>query len=404
MPVTQRIAASLLLLTLWAGQARAGEWDFSGSVSLETRVFPYSPAFSGQDRALVSPSISIEPELVYETESRDDRFTVQPFLRADAHDSHRTHGDIRIASWLHQADDWDLVVGIDKVFWGVTESRHLVDIVNQTDQVENIDGEDKLGQPMVNFSLQSEIGVWSVFALPGFRERTFPDNHARYRGPLRVDTDNPVYESGAEEGHVDLAGRWSDTYGDWDVGVSQFYGTSREPRLVATPRAGGEIVLTPHYDQIHQMGVDIQRTKDALLLKLEAITRSGHGDRFFAAVGGFEYTLFQIAESGSDLGLLAEFQYDGRDELTAPLTINDNDLFVGARWTLNDENDTSLLAGLVTDVETGTKLFGFEFERRLNDSLQVELEGNYSFNVSNDDPAAGFRDDDSVTLRLNYFY
>ena len=42
-----------------------------------------------------------------------------------------------------------LLVGAAKVFWGTAESRHLVDIINQTDAVEDIDEEDKLGQPMV---------------------------------------------------------------------------------------------------------------------------------------------------------------------------------------------------------------------------------------------------------------
>ncbi|MDD7885073.1 hypothetical protein [Flavivirga sp. 57AJ16] len=34
----------------------------------------------------------------------------------------------------------------------MTESNHLVDIINQTDAVETFDGEEKLGQPMVQLS------------------------------------------------------------------------------------------------------------------------------------------------------------------------------------------------------------------------------------------------------------
>ena len=44
-------------------------------------------------------------------------------------------------------------LGLRKVYWGVTESQHLVDVINQTEGVENLDGEDKLGQPMLNLAL-----------------------------------------------------------------------------------------------------------------------------------------------------------------------------------------------------------------------------------------------------------
>ena len=34
---------------------------------------------------------------------------------------------------------------------------------------------------------------------------------------------------------------------------------------------------------------------------------------FNAAVGGFEYTSYQVADSAVDIGVLLELQYDGRD-------------------------------------------------------------------------------------------
>ena len=49
-------------------------------------------------------------------------------------------------------------------FWGVTETAHRVDILNQTDQVESFDGEDKLGQPMVNFSWSKDWGTLDLYA------------------------------------------------------------------------------------------------------------------------------------------------------------------------------------------------------------------------------------------------
>ncbi len=105
---------------------------------------------------------------------------------------------------------------------------------------------------MVNLNVFREWGTAGVFVLPGFRERSFPDDDARLRGSLPIDDDNPTYDSGAEDRHVDFAVRWSHTIGDWDVGLAHFHGTSREPRLIPRIDAGGRTVLVPQYDQIDQ--------------------------------------------------------------------------------------------------------------------------------------------------------
>jgi hypothetical protein len=99
------------------------------------------------------------------------------------------------------------------------------------------------------------------------------------------------------------------------------------------------------YDQIDQLGVAVQYTKEAWLWKLEAIARDGVTQSFAAAVGGFEYTFYQVSESTVDVGLLLEYQYDGRTEFE-PVTIADNDVFVGTRLAFNDVQDTAVLAGL----------------------------------------------------------
>ena len=149
----------------------------------------------------------------------------------------------------------------------------------------------------------------------------------------------------------------------------------------------------------------MQYTKGAWLWKLEAISRAGHGRPFFAAVGGFEYTFFQIRESNADLGLLVEFQYDGRDDnIDAPFIASDNDLFMGARVALNDESSTSALAGLVVDVTNASTAGIIEAERRLSEHWKAELEARLFIYADRDDPFFSFRRDDSITLRMTYSF
>lgn len=394
----------LPLALLRAGAAMGEGWDASIEAGAELRLFPNQPQFEDQNDTTLSPSLSLRSNFTYEWDS-GDRLSVTPFARWDADDDERTHADLREANWLHVGDGWDLVVGLGQVFWGVTESRHLVDIINQTDLVEDIDEEDKLGQPMVNLNLSTEAGAFSLFALPGFRERTFPAGEARLRGVLPVATDDPSYESGSKDRHVDVAARWSRVFGDVDVGVSHFHGTSREPRFLLDLDDPSRPVLRPRYDLIDQTGLDLQFTRDAWLGKLEAITRSGQGPRFAAAVGGFEYTLYGILGTSIDLGLLGEFLYDGRDEDEAPPTIADNDLFAGTRLALNDVQSTEALVGAIVDAKTGATALSLEAERRLGANWKVELEGRVFSHVPDDDfLLRGVRDDDYVSLRLTRFF
>lgn len=392
------LTAALVFVT----PAAAGELEISSDIGLEVRTFFEDPVFPEQFETF-QPSLILNTEIFYESEDRRHQFVVQPFVRLDSQDDERTHVDLREAYYRYAGDEFDLLLGVSKVFWGVTESRHLVDIINQTDGVEDIDEEDKLGQPMVKLSLLKDWGQLDLFMLPYFRERNFPGVEGRLRTPLIVDTDTAIYEDDDEENHVDVAARYSNFFGSWDVGVSVFHGTSREPRFVP----GGTIAdprFIPAYDQITQAGLDIQYTKDAWLWKFEGIVREGQGDTFTAAVAGLEYTFFGVSESGADLGVLVEYLYDDRDEIEAPITPQDNDLFYGARYALNDIQDTSILAGAISDVEDGSTSGLVEAERRLGENWKGELEARFFLNVDDQNLLNFFEQDSHLTLRLTRYF
>jgi len=191
-----------------------------------------------------------------------------------------------------------------------------VDVINQTDFVENLNGEQKLGQPMVNFSYIQDWGILEAYVLTGFRERTFSGLKGRPGFPLEVDTDNPLYESSEEEKHIDWAIRYSHTFGLLDFGISHFQGTSHEPRLTPSFNESMELVkFRPFYDQMDQTGLELQTTIEGWLLKGELISRKTHDKRFTSFVTGFEYTLGDIAYSGIDVGLIAEYMFDDRTKI-----------------------------------------------------------------------------------------
>ena len=418
--VTGRARTVLAAASLLAITAPLGALEVSGRVEIEPRVFQHAPAYPRQERHGLS--FAVQPEFYHSFEDDRQSLVFTPFLRLDTADDRRSHFDVRELMYQWVFDDFELRAGVGRVFWGVTESYHLVDVINQTDLVEDIDLEDKLGQPLVNLTVARDWGVLDLFVLPGFRERTYPGRTGRLRSEPLVDTGRATYESGAGRDRVDFAVRWSNAIGDFDIGVAHFHGTSREPRLLPLgicadgqpaprlqcPPAGppaappAAVVLAPRYDVVQRTSLDLQATKDATLWKLELLHQSGQGDSYLAWVAGFEYTWYGIDESGSDLGLLVEHLFDGRGG-SGPHPL-ENDVFAGVRLGLNDEAGTELVAGLIADAEGDATALTLEASRRIDDNWKVGLEARAWNGVEHDDPMASLRRDDYIQFTLSRFF
>lgn len=396
-----RTVASVLVGLLLLAPPAGAEQEFNTEISLEARIFPAKPLFDEQPRWL-NLSASITPEYIWTSEDGNQAFVFKPFYRFDQSDSSRTHADLREAYFEWAADELTLRLGVNKVFWGVTESSHLVDVINQTDLVENLDGEDKLGQLMAHLTWEPEFGTFEVFLLPGSRPRTFPGQRGRPRFGLRVDPGQRRYGDGAGEGDLDFAFRFSNSYGPIDLGLSYFNGTTRDPLFELGRDLQGRPVLIPVYDEISQIGLDAQYTGEAILWKLEAIHRSGQGDPFLAATAGLEYTFPDINGEGLDLGLVGEYLYDERGDL-APTPFA-NDIFVGARLAFNDEASTDLLAGGLIDAKTGATFLSLEGSRRLSDDMKLSVEAKAFVGIPQQDFLAGFRYDHHLQLELTRYF
>jgi hypothetical protein len=399
-PIRFFLFSTIALLSLNPGYLSAEPGEWSGYVATELRLFMEKPAAAIQRD--VQLSLSLQPEYFKEWDEGNQSFTFVPFLRLDSMDRERSHWDIRELTWVKVADNWELRAGVRKLFWGVTESQHLVDVINQTDGVESMDGEEKLGQPMLNLSLTREIGTFDFFLLPYFRERTYPGRHGRLRSGSWVDTDQAQYESSAKQYHIDWAARWFHSLGDWDIGLSHFTGTSRSPSFTQGVDSGGNRILIPYYPLMNQTGLDIQATKDAWLWKLEAISSRSQNNRHTAVVGGFEYTFVGIMNSDADLGLISEYLYDDRGE-AAP-TPMESDIMVGLRLALNDEASSDLLVGSIIDINQQNFSISLEASRRVMEDWKLSLEGRFLFDTPVADPLYSMRRDSFVQLEFARYF
>lgn len=383
------------------------DWEFSGYAEVESLGFFQTPLDNQQHSHYISGAIN--PELYRSWDNGSQSFTFSPFYRYSQHDSRRTHFDIRELTWLKAANDWELRVGFRQVYWGVTEGFHLIDIINQTDFVENIDGEQKLGQPMINLALIQDWGTIDLFLLTGFRERTFAGHEGRLRTHPVTSVGDAQFEREGVEKHLAYAGRYSHSFGDWDVGLAHFYGTARQPTMLPRFNQLGEIErIIPLYENINQTSIDVQTIKGSWLWKLEALMRSGQGDRFYAATGGVEYTFFDLFESGVDLGLIAEYMYDSRGynnfQALTQQTLFQDDFLAAVRLGFNDIQNTQLLAGVIFDRTQNSKIYNIEASRRIGNDWTADLQVRLFRGIPVTDPLIMFSADDHVRFQLKYHF
>lgn len=390
------LTASILLLvfsTLLMSTAQA--FDLKNEAGLELTAFFDDGA---QQQTRTDSSIHLQTE-IHQSFTKNQQLDARVFARWDQQDRHRTHIDVREALWLHNQGALQWRIGMGQVFWGVTEGAHLVDIVNQTDAIESLDGDVKLGQAMVNMSWEHDAHLVDIYLLPFARERVFASKKGRLRLPWLVDTDNASYESRAKNHHLDAAVRYQFNDKGLRVGVSAFAGTAREPELipyvdpsqivftgfVPTAFMGDyQPTLRPYYPLIQQAGLDAQYIVGDWLWKVEAVHRRGMAQDYTATDMGVEYTQVGAFGSTLDVGWLAEYLNDSRNNQAT--TAFEHDLLFGWRVAFNDTASSELLAGVVSDIHHHEHAWRLKGSTRLNDRIKLAIEARVF--ISQDPPSA----------------
>ncbi len=375
-------------------------FEFSGYAGIEGRYFIRDSIFENQEEH--NASFTGNAEVYHDFDDGAQRLAMTVFGRGDSEDSERSHMDIRELYWWRNFNDFEVYIGFRKIFWGVTESVHLVDVLNQSDNLENIDGEDKLGQPMIELVSAQDWGTLSAYVLPYFREQEFVGSESRLR-PNAIISDNAIYQDEDEEQHVDFAVRYSHYVDIWDFGLSHFSGTGRDPIFQLSGMADGVPVLDAVYRQVDQTGIDVQATMDAWLLKLEVISLYEKSwGRNTAFAGGVEHTFFTVGGTNADVGIVLEYQFD--DRMGARQSVAQNDMVFGIRWAFNDVEASEALVLVSQDLDLNNRFISVETSRRLNDKWKIEVEARFFSSIEEGSSEYDIRDDDYIQLELRRYF
>ncbi|KAF7768853.1 hypothetical protein PCIT_a3368 [Pseudoalteromonas citrea] len=381
----------LMLMGVWSTFTCYANVDIRGTANFSQRLYTDAQPEHHENQSL----IFIESEF-YVPINTNWSMLAKPYARYDSLEAARHQLDFKELNVSYVKGNFDAKVGVSEVFWGVTESRHLVDIVNQTDVLSSIDGEDKLGQPMVQLNWLHNSGAIQMFVMPYFRERNFASKVQRLHPDIVISSESK-YEDTQESSHTDFAFRATNSIDNWELAVSYFNGTNRTPTMIQEADH-----YTPYYSQLLQYGFEIQGVFGAWLIKNEIIYRKGQFDWAIAHTSGFEYTHAGVL-GDIDLGYLFEYSFDDLDE-QSPSSFQ-NDLFFGMRVVINDIAGSEFLIGAVTDIDTHHwTMFRVEGSTRITPALRLKGELWVGDETRPNDPFYSVKQDDFLQLSIEYYF
>ncbi|PSU47691.1 hypothetical protein C9J12_14175 [Photobacterium frigidiphilum] len=364
------------------------------SIELQQRLFTHNNTQVSQHNAYTTALI--KGEIGYEWENVSLGF--EPLVSI-SNDDALQYADIQQLLLTHYFDTAQIFYGIDTVFWGVTESYHLVDIINQVNIVADPKREAKLGQPMIGASWFIDNHTVDLYYLPYFREQYTPESNSRPWRGLPIN-DKAMYESSREQKHVDWAVRLSGFIDDIDYGFGYFRGTQRNP-IYELHHNSSQLALTPFYYQTQQWSIDLQYTYESWLFKGEIVYESPNSlSSQYAWVGGFEYGIYNIVDSSQDISLLLEGLYsNNKDSNLLPFTQH---IMSGLRWDANNDSSTNALLTLIHGIEGNDSTIYINAQHRINESISLSLDGWLFYKVENQPQLAAYQNEDYFQFNLTY--
>ncbi|MCH9812514.1 MAG: hypothetical protein K0U47_01060 [Epsilonproteobacteria bacterium] len=296
----------------------------------------------------------------------------------DHEDKERRYLTVNEAYLSYALSDADIKFGKEIRFWGALEAYNLADVFNSLDpRADPLDFQ-KLGAWNLSYTKYFESSEFSMivkfyeenqpFASPDFPYYT-PPNWAQYDEDL-----NTQYERYRPTFYINYGGSTDTTYPlDYAVMFQNGYDEKRGIMYNSASRMFQQYAYV-----VNRIATYNTLLVGDTLFKLEAsftdVDSCPRTKDYWQSGIGFEHTLYGIYNE-VDIGLLAEYyHYDSDSDMQKLLQIFGSDLFIGARFTFNDKDDTSILAGIAIDDKYDEALFKIEFEKRLFDNYKIKAD------------------------------
>ncbi len=447
---------SCVLACLFAAPVSAQTSDYlslSAETELGARYYFEDGAFFGQSDAGLYPYFGVRLNADLELE---DGAIIGEISGLFDDFNERSVLNIQRLYYTSSFDTWDYLIGYNVEDWGVSNGRTIVNVLNSRDRANQVGDSELLGTPMLNANFFTQIGTFSVYALPGNTIENFGGLNSRYRGPLYTDDDLIAYET---DNPLNFAVRFTNNYavgqGALDVGASFYIGADREsvgllgcnrpgpgvdaatcnaitaasianfesgnaapstqaeidaflatnfgPGVAANAVNFGLLASAPYYQDINQFGLTTVYTQGNTQLRFEGFVRNTEFETFSGAIVGGDYTFNDFMGGAGTLIVSAEYHYDNRST-RQPVTAFADDVFLAAAYSANDTNDTRIDASVFIDVDDDAQLFTLGASRRLGDNVSLGMHASHVDAAPSNDPLSFVDDDSFVEFSLSIFF
>ena len=382
-----------ILVSLLAFGTLSAEIEVNGHLDLDVQAYLQKPEDKNKNSITAKQTVEINY-------SKDDLTIFSKLYAQEAYydltqnkQTDRTFARVDELYLKYDFENDAIKAGKTIEFWGALEVRNIVDGFNPTDFRNDFYANDKLGVYNLQYSHYTESGELSAIVKLYEQEQPMADFPYVYNFFPKFVTYDGTLNSEKSKYRPSIYLKYSgstDTEYALDYALiyengydSQRYFTTPTPNhLKPGPDFAKATTFTQEAYIVNKIMTYNTLVVDATLYKLEALYAKVDGDENigdYSHIGlGVEHTIENFYESAA-LGLIAEYyRYDTYEEnkysdLELFETMQ-NDLFIGARYSFNNANDSSFIGGGIFDLEYDEQSYYLKFESRAWDSYKISME------------------------------
>ena len=370
------------------------ELEISGHLDLDSQAYLTKPDTKHKNSFTLKQTL----ELKYE---KDDLSTfVKLYAQEDYYDTQkkseqtdRTFARLDEAYLKYDFEDDSIQAGKSIKFWGALELRNIVDGFNPKEFRDDMFSKtNKLGVWNISYSHFTDSGEITLIVKLNESDQKMASNpYVYYFFPSHVSYEDKLNSShGVNSPSLYLVyNGTTETEYALDFAFIYEYGYDSQRYFTPDNPLNLALGLPTEFTQnayIASKFISFNTlVVNSTLIKLEALyakvdVDANVGDYSHIAFG-FEHTIENFYKTHG-LGLIGEYYnyatYDSEKYSDLELfETMQNDIFLGLRYSFNDEDDASIVGGVVADFEYDEQVYYFKYESRFADSFKVCLDYYY---------------------------
>lgn len=319
-------------------------------------------------------ALTFQSELKYKLE--DGKFYSVIDILKDSSEKQRDYFNITELYYSKSFDNFDIDIGKKIIFIGSLEAYNIVNIFNRQNYQRDSLSTYKKGAYMANlnyfFKNESILNLY----IKSFEEDIkLSSSSSPYYPFTNSSYDKNIKFSNSSQ-KPSFLGVYSMSYDEdisIDTSLGLFYGYDENILFYSD-----NDTINPYLFQSMKAFTYNTFIIDSILYKLEAsftkVKNDGvfEVDDFYQLGIGMEYTIEQFYQN-HNLGFIAEYYKSNKEDLSY-----ENDLFLALRYSLNDNNSSEFLAGIIKDVKNSNKNAYLKYSGRLSDNLNISTDIQYT--------------------------